>query len=52
MKYEIINNTCLTVFEQQLIKEKVDITFLDPPFNQQKTMRFMMTTWTMRTIGK
>lgn len=36
MQYEIFNNNCLQVFEQNLLHEKVDLTFMDPPFNQQK----------------
>ncbi len=36
MCYKIINNDCLTVLNDRSIKEKIDLTFLDPPFNQQK----------------
>jgi len=34
MTYKIINKNCLDAFED--IKESIDLTFLDPPFNQQK----------------
>jgi site-specific DNA-methyltransferase (adenine-specific) len=40
MSYQIINSDCLTAFEQKSIKNKVDLTFLDPPFNQQKNYVF------------
>ncbi len=40
MSYQVINNDCLTAFEQQSITGKVDLTFLDPPFNQQKDYAF------------
>lgn len=40
MRYKIQEGACLTIFEQQLIAEKVDLTFLDPPFNQQKDYVF------------
>jgi len=36
MGYEVINNNCLNIFENRSITEKIDLTFLDPPFNQQK----------------
>lgn len=36
MQFEIINKSCLHVAEENLIEGKVDLTFLDPPFNQQK----------------
>ncbi len=36
MPYKIINDDCLNVLEGQSIKEKINLTFLDPPFNQQK----------------
>lgn len=36
MCYKIINDNCLSVLESRSIKEKIDLTFLDPPFNQQK----------------
>lgn len=36
MPFEIINKNCMDVIEHNLICEKVDLTFLDPPFNQQK----------------
>ena len=40
MSYQIINNDCLKVFEQKILTGKVDLTFLDPPFNQQKDYAF------------
>jgi DNA modification methylase len=36
MKYEILHQNCLEAFENQSITSKIDLTFLDPPFNQQK----------------
>jgi len=36
MQYKIINDECLSIFKSQSVKEKIDLTFLDPPFNQQK----------------
>ncbi len=40
MKYQIVNGNCLNVFAdlKKNIK-KIDLTFLDPPFNQQKNYR-------------
>jgi len=49
MTYNIINKNCLDAFEG--IKESIDLTFLDPPFNQQKNMLTTMIIWTKRTIG-
>jgi DNA modification methylase len=40
MHYQTHRGDCLKIFEQQLIQEKVDLTFLDPPFNQQKDYAF------------
>ncbi len=40
MHYQIHQGDCLQVFEAKQIKEKVDLTFLDPPFNQQKDYAF------------
>ena len=40
MQYKIHQGDCMNVFEQQVIQEKVDLTFLDPPFNQQKDYAF------------
>lgn len=40
MPYKIINHDCLTVFAQESITEKMALTFLDPPFNQQKEYRY------------
>ncbi|PIU58287.1 MAG: modification methylase [Deltaproteobacteria bacterium CG07_land_8_20_14_0_80_38_7] len=34
--YEIIRGDCLKFFFQNKISQKVDLTFLDPPFNQDK----------------
>ncbi len=36
MMYKIINDECLSILKSQSINEKIDMTFLDPPFNQQK----------------
>ena len=36
MSFEIINKNCIEVIDEKSIDEKVDLTFLDPPFNQQK----------------
>jgi DNA modification methylase len=36
MCYKIINDNCLSVLESRSIIENIDLTFLDPPFNQQK----------------
>jgi DNA modification methylase len=36
MGFEIINKNCIDVIKHGSIQEKVDLTFLDPPFNQQK----------------
>ncbi|MEW6126387.1 MAG: site-specific DNA-methyltransferase [Acidobacteriota bacterium] len=36
MNYEIFNDNALAVFESGKIDRRVDLTFLDPPFNQQK----------------
>jgi len=36
MCYKIINDDCLNVLENCSISENIDLTFLDPPFNQQK----------------
>ncbi len=41
MKYDIINGNCLSVLsELKGNDKKFDLTFLDPPFNQQKDYRF------------
>jgi len=34
--YQIINNDCLDVFRGKSINHKIALTFLDPPFNQNK----------------
>ena len=36
MGYKIINENCLEVFRKKKIKTVIDLTFLDPPFNQGK----------------
>lgn len=38
MGFQIINDDCLNAFKS--IQSKVDLTFLDPPFNQQKDYAF------------
>ncbi len=41
MQHNVINGHCLSVLlELKSNAEKVDLTFLDPPFNQQKDYRF------------
>lgn len=40
MSFEIINKNCLEVFQNNEIKKQVDLTFLDPPFNQGKDYNF------------
>jgi site-specific DNA-methyltransferase (adenine-specific) len=40
MSFQIINNDCLNAFEEKSINRTVDLTFLDPPFNQQKDYAF------------
>jgi DNA modification methylase len=36
VNYHIINSDCLKVFQDKSIIQQVDLTFLDPPFNQNK----------------
>ncbi len=36
MSHQIINSNCLNVLQSKSINHKIDLTFLDPPFNQQK----------------
>ncbi|HGE71697.1 TPA: site-specific DNA-methyltransferase [Candidatus Poribacteria bacterium] len=36
MTYQIINDNCLNVLQNKLIKHNIDLAFLDPPFNQNK----------------
>jgi 16S rRNA G966 N2-methylase RsmD len=36
MGYKIINENCLEVFRKKKTKAVIDLTFLDPPFNQGK----------------
>jgi DNA modification methylase len=40
MTYQIISDNCLNAFKQNKVERKVDLTFLDPPFNQQKDYAF------------
>ncbi len=40
MNFQILNNNCLLALQNQSIKEKIDLTFLDPPFNQHKEYAF------------
>ena len=34
--YKIFEGNCLEILEDEKISEAVDLTFLDPPFNQNK----------------
>ena len=34
--YKIIHGDCLKFLSEKKISQKVDLTFLDPPFNQDK----------------
>ena len=36
MEYDIINHNCLNVLREKSIHQTIDLTFLDPPFNQNK----------------
>lgn len=36
MCYKIFNDNCLKIFESKQLAENIDLTFLDPPFNQNK----------------
>ena len=40
MKHKIIQGDCLIHLSEKFITEKVDLTFLDPPFNQNKDYAF------------
>ena len=41
MSYQIINENCLNALSNlKKNNEKIDVTFLDPPFNQQKEYKF------------
>ena len=40
MKYRIIQGDCLVNLSREIISEKIDLTFLDPPFNQNKDYSF------------
>lgn len=40
MSFEIINKNCLHVLRNEEIKNEIDLTFLDPPFNQGKDYNF------------
>jgi DNA modification methylase len=39
-KYEIFEGNCLDILESNRISQSVDLTFLDPPFNQNKDYAF------------
>ena len=39
-KYNILEGNCLELFEKKKISKSVDLTFLDPPFNQNKDYAF------------
>lgn len=36
LKCKIIQGDCLTHLSKEFISEQIDLTFLDPPFNQDK----------------
>jgi DNA modification methylase len=38
--YKILEGNCLDIFESKKISKSVDLTFLDPPFNQNKDYAF------------
>ena len=38
--YKILEGNCLNILEKKKISEVVDLTFLDPPFNQNKDYAF------------
>jgi len=38
--FKILEGNCLSVFESKKISKPVDLTFLDPPFNQNKDYAF------------
>ena len=40
MKYEILNGDCLDILNNGGIRQEIDLTFLDPPFNQGKDYNF------------
>jgi site-specific DNA-methyltransferase (adenine-specific) len=40
MSYKIYNGDCLNVLQDRASNQKFDLTFLDPPFNQQKEYAF------------
>lgn len=40
MNFEIIKDDCLKVLRNKEIKNEIDLTFLDPPFNQGKDYNF------------
>ncbi len=40
MSFQIINKNCLDVLRNREIKKEIDLTFLDPPFNQGKDYNF------------
>ncbi len=39
-KYKIFEGNCLKILEEKKISKSVDLTFLDPPFNQNKDYTF------------
>lgn len=40
MNYKILQGDCLKILSEELRKETVDLTFLDPPFNQDKDYNY------------
>lgn len=36
LKHKIIQSNCLSCLSKKIISERIDLTFLDPPFNQDK----------------
>ena len=34
--YKVLYGDCLSILSEKKISQKVDVTFLDPPFNQDK----------------
>ncbi len=40
VNYDILQGNCLKILEEQKISKSVDLTFLDPPFNQNKEYAF------------
>jgi len=52
MDYQIINDNCLTALTGKSINQKIDLTFLDPPFNSKRNMLITMIVWMKKNIGK